>query len=213
MWRAIVLPVSTDGGRMTLYPTEQWLEVYKDHLNDSDELDEAGAGWGVDFNGDMYFVITDVPLSETTLGDLPEEAMAGLPDQLRDQLADIPLDTANEIIDDDIREQMPERSRDLLRQVDEDINDGTIYAFIGLYDGGCEEVAVVEDPDERDVGFRLRGTHETWGGLVDGTVEPIPAVMSGDLEVEGDMQKILQYSDATELLGDIAAEVETTHLF
>jgi putative sterol carrier protein len=198
---------------MTLYPTEQWLEEYEDHLNDSAELDEAGAGWGVDFNGDMYFVITDLPLGETTLGELPDEAMAGLPEQLQEQLADIPLDTANELIDDSIREQMPETSRDLLRQVDEDITDGTIYAFLGLKDGGCEEVAVVEHPDERDVGFRLRGNHETWRGLVDGEVEPIPAVMSGDLEVEGDMQKILQYSDATTLLGDIAAEVETTHLF
>jgi putative sterol carrier protein len=198
---------------MTLYPTEQWLAAYRDRLNDSDELDEAGAGWGVDFDGDIYFVITDVPLSDTTLGELPEEAMEGLPDQLRDQLADIPLDTANELIDEGIREQMPEQSRDLLRQVDEDITDRTIYAFVGLKDGGCEEIGVVEDPAERDVGFRLRGSHETWRGLVDGTVEPIPAVMSGDLEVDGDMQKVLQYSDATALLGDIAAETETTHLF
>ena len=198
---------------MPLYPTEQWLDEYKRHLNDSDELDEAGAGWGVDFDGDIYFVITDLPLDETTLGDLPEEAMAGLPDQLRDQLADIPLETANDLIDDDVRDEMPERSRDLMRQLDEDITDDTIHAFVGLYDGGCEEIGVVEDPAERDVGFRLRGTHETWRGLVDGEVEPIPAVMSGDLAVEGDMQKILQYSDATALLGDIAAEVETTHLF
>jgi putative sterol carrier protein len=198
---------------MTLYPTEQWLDEYKDYLNESEELDDAGAGWGVDFNGDMYFVITDIPLSETTLGDLPDEAMEGLPEQLQEQLADIPLDTANDLIDDSIREQMPEKSSDLLRQVDEDINDDTIYAFIGLKDGGCEEVEVVEDPDERDVGFRLRGNYETWGGLVRGEVEPIPAVMSGDLEVEGDMQKVLQYSDATELLGDIAADMETTHLF
>lgn len=198
---------------MTLYPTEQWLAEYKDRLNESEALDDAGAGWGVDFNGDIYFVITDLPLSETTLGDLPDEALEGIPEQLQGQLADIPLDTANELIDDTVREQMPEKSRDLLRQVDEDINNGTIYAFIGLYDGGCEEVAVVGSPDERDVGFRLRGNYETWGGLVDGEVEPIPAVMSGDLEVEGDMQKILQYSDATELLGDIAAEMDTTHLF
>lgn len=198
---------------MILYPTEQWLSEYKHQLNESEKLDDAGAGWGVDFDRNMYFVITDFPLSETTLGDLPDEPMEGLPEQLQEQLADIPLDTANELIDDDIREQMPEKSRDLLRQVDEDINDGTIYAFLGLYDGGCEEVDVVESPDERDVGFRLRGNYETWGGLVDGTVEPIPAVMSDDLEVEGDMQKILQYSDATTLLGDIASEMETTHLF
>jgi putative sterol carrier protein len=198
---------------MTLYPTEQWLEEYKHHLNESEALDDAGAGWGVDFNGGMYFVVTDLPLSETTLGDLPDEAMEGLPKQLQEQLADITLDTATDLIDDDLREQIPEQSRDLLRQVDEDIHDDTIYAFLGLKDGGCEEVEVVASPDDRDVGFRLRGNHETWGGLVGGEVEPIPAVMSGDLAIEGDMQKILQYSDATTQLGEIAADMETTHLF
>lgn len=198
---------------MTLYPTEQWLDVYKRRLNESESLDESGAGWGIDFNGDIYFVITDLPLDETTLGDLPDEALEGLPEQLQEQLADIPLDSANNLIDENIRQHMPDQSRDLLRQIDEDIVDGTIYAFIGLKDGGCTEVDVVDDPDERDVGFRLRGNHEMWRDLVDGEIEPISAVMSGDLEVEGDMQKILQYSDATTLLGEIAADTETTHLF
>ena len=66
---------------------------------------------------------------------------------------------------------------------------------------------------ERDPGFVLRGTHEAWSDLVEGDLAPIPAVMSGALEVEGDMQQILKYSDATALLGDIAADMETTHLF
>ena len=198
---------------MTLYPTEQWLAEYQRHLNESEALDSAGAGWGVDFDGDVYFVITDVPVEGTTLGDLPEEAMEGIPEQLRGQLEDVPLGRAGELIDDDVREHLPERSRDLLRQVEEDIHDGTIHAFLALHDGGCEEVAVVEDPADRDVGFVLRGDHETWSGIVDGEVDPIAAVMGGDLEVEGDMQTILQYSDATVLLGEIAADVETTHLF
>lgn len=198
---------------MTLYPTEQWLSEYQRHLNESEALDSAGAGWGVDFDGDVYFVITDVPLAETTLGDLPEEALEGIPEQLRGQLEDVPLDRASELIGADVREHMPERSRDLLRQVEEDIHDGTIHAFLALYDGGCDEVEVVDGPEERDVGFVLRGNHETWSGIVDGEVDPIAAVMGGDLEVEGDMQTILKYSDATVLLGEIAADVETTHLF
>lgn len=198
---------------MTLYPTEEWLKEYKDLLNENETLDESGAGWGVDFNGSIYFVITDLPLSETTVGELPEEALYGLPDHLNDQLSDIPLDEANELIDDSIREHLPERSQELLGQIDEHIVDGTIYAYIGLKDGGCTEVDIVSDPDQRDVGFILRGAHDTWSGIVDGETDPIPAVMSGDLEVEGDMQKILQYSDTTELLGEIAADSETTHLF
>lgn len=198
---------------MPLYPTEQWLAAYERRLNESEALSEAGAGWGVDFDGDVYFVITGVPIEETTLGDLPAEALEGLPEQLRGQLADVQLDRAAELVDDDVRGHMPARSSDLLRQVEEDVRDGTIHAYLALRDGGCDEVAVVADPDERDVGFVLRGDHGTWRGIVDGDVDPIAAVMSGDLEVEGDMQTILRYSDATVLLGEVAAGMETTHLF
>lgn len=198
---------------MTLYPTEEWLEEYKDLLNENEALDESGAGWGVDFNGSIYFVITDLPLSETTVGDLPDKALSGLPEHLRDQLSDIPLDEANDLIDDTIREHLPERSQELLGQIDEHIVDGTIYAYIGLKDGDCTEVDIVSDPDERDVGFILQGEHDTWSGIVNGEIDAISSVMSGDLELEGDMQKILQYSDTAELLGTIAAESETTHLF
>lgn len=198
---------------MVLYPTEQWLAEYKRNLNENEQLDEAGAGWGVDFNGDFVFQIEDIPLAETTMGDLPAEALDGIPEQLQDQLSDIPLDQAASLISDDIREHLPEKSRDLIRQLDDHIVDETVYAFIGLKDGGCTEVDILGGPQERETGFVLRGTHETWRRIVDGDLGPIPAVMSGDLEVDGDMQRILQYSDATKLLGDIAAESDTTHMF
>lgn len=66
--------------RMVLYPTEQWLEEYKQRMNESDELSEAGSGWGVDFDGTFLFVITGVPIEETTIGGLPEVALEDIPD-------------------------------------------------------------------------------------------------------------------------------------
>lgn len=197
---------------MVLYPTEQWLGEYKRQLNESDELDDAGSGWGVGFDGTLLFVITDVPIGETTIGELPEEALEDIPDHLRGQLAEIPLDRAATLIDETIREHLPEQSRELLRQVDEHIVNGTVYALIGLKDGGCSDVDILSG-DERETGFILRGSYETWQEIVDGELDPIPAVMSGDLEIEGKMQRVLQYADATQLLGDIASDIETTHLF
>lgn len=198
---------------MVLYPTEQWLTEYKRQMNASEQLDAAGAGWGVDFDGSFLFEITDVPIEQQSLGDLPNAALEGLPDHLRAQLSDIPLSEAPSLIDESIREHLPDRSRDLLEQLDEHIVDGNVYALVGLYDGGCEEVDILSGPDERDVGFVLRGTYPTWQRIIDGQIDPIPAVMSGDLEIDGDMQQVLKYSDATQLLGEIASDIDTIHMF
>lgn len=198
---------------MVLYPTEQWLTEYKRRMNTNERLDAAGTGWGVDFDGSFRFEITDVPIERKAIGDLPEAALEGVPDHLREQLSDIPLDEAPSLIDESVRQHLPDRSRDLLEQLDAHIVDGNVYALVGLYDGGCEEVNILSGPDERDVGFVLRGTYPTWQRIVDGELAPIPAVMSGDLEIDGDMQQVLAYSDATQLLGEIASDIETTHVF
>ncbi|WP_272942143.1 hypothetical protein [Halococcus hamelinensis] len=42
---------SVDG--LPLYPTERWLEAYRDELDASEDLSEEGAGWGVEFNGSI----------------------------------------------------------------------------------------------------------------------------------------------------------------
>lgn len=41
------------------FPTEaqRWAEAYRDVLNDSDEYEEHGAEWGVDFDGTFLFEI------------------------------------------------------------------------------------------------------------------------------------------------------------
>lgn len=197
---------------MVLYPTEQWLREYKQRLTDSDALTTLGAGWGVGFNGDFLVVITDVPLDETTIGDLPEEALDGVPGFARKQLMDVTLTETTTLINDKIRWLLPERQRDLLRQLDEHVAEDTIYAFIGLKDGGCTEVDVLASPDEREVGFVLRGSYETWQQIIDGELALVPLVR-GDLTVQGSRLRLLQYVGAIQLLGEIAADIETTHLF
>ncbi|WP_330631671.1 SCP2 sterol-binding domain-containing protein [Halocatena halophila] len=198
---------------MVLYPTSEWLSAYETALEENEQLSEAGAGWGVEFDGTLLFEITDVPIEETTLGTLPEEALDGVSDGLREQLADIPVAEAAELIDEDVRKHLPERSSTLLDQVEDHIVDGTVYTYIDLYDGGCRETEILSSRDERTVSFVLSGGHEAWKRIVSGELDPVPAVMSGELEIEGDMQQVLKYSEATQLLGEIAAGLDTTHLF
>lgn len=55
------------------FPSREWLEAYQAALNDNEVYREVSEGWGVDFAGDFVFEITDVPVTETTVGDLPAD--------------------------------------------------------------------------------------------------------------------------------------------
>lgn len=196
---------------MVLYPTEQWLREYEQRLTESDALGTAGIGWGIGFDGNVLVVITDIPIVETTGSDLPEEALDGIPEILQHLLADVSLRKIQRLTSP-IRWLLPEQQRDLLRQLDEHIAGETIYAFIGLQDGNCTEVDILTNPTEREVGFVFRGSYETWRQLIDGEL-PLFSMIRGDLEVEGSRMRLFQYFGGIQLLGTIAASIETTHLF
>lgn len=55
------------------FPSEEWLDEYRRNLNANERYTEASSGWGVEFNGDFLFHIRNLPLEETTMGELPDE--------------------------------------------------------------------------------------------------------------------------------------------
>lgn len=59
---------------MVLWPSTAWTEEYVKQLNEDEEFQEAGKGWGVDFDGDWLYVIEDFPYDKLDLENLPEEA-------------------------------------------------------------------------------------------------------------------------------------------
>lgn len=83
------------------------------------------------------------------------------------------------------------------------------YFFIGLEDGECTEAREIDDPDDVDAGFVYRGDYADWVALNQGEVGPIDGMMSGTFDIEGDMQKVLQYSQAAVVMTEAAGEVDT----
>lgn len=78
------------------FPSREWLEAYQAALNDNETYQEASEGWGVDFEGDFVFEITDVPAGETAVADLPDD----LSDALRDNLESLSDERVDELLDD-----------------------------------------------------------------------------------------------------------------
>jgi putative sterol carrier protein len=115
------------------------------------------------------------------------------------KMTEMPIDEMN-------TDEMPEYLQEELDQyVEEDGGDGYVgHAFLGLEDGKCTGARLIEDPDEVDEGFLLSATTDNWKALLKQEMGVIDGLMGGDFELDGDMQKILQYSDAAVRLTDLA---------
>jgi len=85
------------------------------------------------------------------------------------------------------------------------------YFFIGLDDGTCTEAREIDDPDEVDAGFVYRGDYADWVALNQGDIGPIDGMMSGVFDIEGDMQKVLQYSEAAVVMSETGRELDTDY--
>ncbi|MFC6766365.1 SCP2 sterol-binding domain-containing protein [Natrinema soli] len=230
------------------FPTEPWLEAYRDAINESNEYAEHSAGWGVEFDGSFIFQIEGIPLESNTIADLPPEIVDAVDDELSG-LSESEIDAMLEEAPPEVRERIESRSGpleervttevmettmaeipdhtwpelraefpdlldELITQLEENIaDDGTMYSYLDLYDGECREVDTITDLDEREYGFRLVGDFEQWTTLVRGEGGVIDMLMSGDFEIDGDMQKILQYSDAAVDLAEVSADMDSRFIF
>ncbi|WP_299264901.1 SCP2 sterol-binding domain-containing protein [Halorientalis sp.] len=157
-----------------MFPSSEWFDDYQQKVNSNEEYAEKSAGWGVDFNGDFIFKMTDMPLDEIDV------------------------------------EAMPEHLQEELDQYVTETSEGhTGLSIVGLEDGECTEASLIESEDEVDNGFKLTGTYENWVELTRGNIGAVDGMMSGKFELDGDMQKILQYSDAATLLTECAGQVDS----
>jgi len=158
---------------------------------------------------------------ETVLEDAPQAVQDGiaeregpLPDRAANELLETKIINAPDKTWDGLRRVMPDVLEFLLEQLEENVTDeGHVYAWIGLEDGDCTGVDTLMDLEERDKGFVLTGEYEQWVRLVTSDLDVVEGIMSGELELDGDMQKILQYADAALMMTDIASATDKRFLF
>lgn len=113
-------------------------------------------------------------------------------------------------IDEMDRDAMPEYLQEELDQYVTETDDrGYVgQAFCGLEGGNCTGAYLIESADEVDNGFLLSATTEKWKALLRQEMGVIDGMMGGDFELNGDMQKVLQYSDAAVRLTGLASEID-----
>lgn len=81
--------------------------------------------------------------------------------------------------------------------------------YVGLEDGNCTGVFEIDDPAEVDTGFELSGSYSSWQDLVQDRIGPIEGIMSGDFDLDGSMNTLLKYQDASMTFVEQCSKIDT----
>ncbi|MHA1325404.1 MAG: SCP2 sterol-binding domain-containing protein [Candidatus Helarchaeota archaeon] len=85
-----------------------------------------------------------------------------------------------------------------------------VRSFLDLKDGKCLGIKLLEpgEAPPRPPGMTLRASMLLWKKLAFKEMNPIQALMSGELKLEGDMGLAMRYSQAAMLLADVTEKTD-----
>ena len=84
-----------------------------------------------------------------------------------------------------------------------------VYMYLDLWHGEARDAYLVEDPDSMKPAFILRAPLDIWKGVLDKKIDPIRGIMTRQLQLKGNMMKIMKAPKAATELVECAASVDT----
>ncbi|WXG41879.1 MAG: SCP2 sterol-binding domain-containing protein [Candidatus Freyarchaeum deiterrae] len=85
-----------------------------------------------------------------------------------------------------------------------------VVSFLDLKDGKCLGIKLLEpgEAPPRTPGLTLKAPMLTWKKLAFKEQNPVQALMTGELQLEGDMDLAMKYSQAAMLLADVTEKTD-----
>ena len=87
--------------------------------------------------------------------------------------------------------------------------DDTAYLHLKLFHGKSPGAAVVDSENLPETEYTLRAPFNTWRKVIDGKLDPIQGMMTGQLKLRGDLMKIMRYPKAAQDIVACCALVPT----
>jgi putative sterol carrier protein len=91
----------------------------------------------------------------------------------------------------------------------DDAYDQTAYFHLELFHGKSPGAAMVEEENLPETEFIITAPYNTWRRVIDGKLDPIQGMMTGQLKLKGDLMKIMRYPKAAQELVSCCADVPT----
>lgn len=77
-----------------------------------------------------------------------------------------------------------------------------------LKNGKCEKCEVIRNKNA-DAPFKLSATYENWKKIMGGKINPIQAMLRGEMKVQGNMAVLMKYTNAAIAMVNVAQEIPT----
>lgn len=87
--------------------------------------------------------------------------------------------------------------------------DRTVILYMDLWHGKCREAYEVKDPEARQPAFWLSGPVQTWKKVMTRQLDPIQAMMTGQLRLRGNMAMVMKNVRAAKELVESCTRIPT----
>lgn len=84
-----------------------------------------------------------------------------------------------------------------------------IILYFDLWHGTCRSVSLIADEKEKTPEFRISAPLSNWRKVLEGKVDPVRALITRSLKLEGSLLKIMKHTKAAVEFVNSCARVET----
>jgi putative sterol carrier protein len=85
----------------------------------------------------------------------------------------------------------------------------TTYLYMDLWHGKCRAAYVLTDPKEKNPAFVMSGKYGKWKKVVMAQLDPIQALMTGQLKLKGPMPMIMKNVKAAQEIVRACTRIDT----
>lgn len=85
----------------------------------------------------------------------------------------------------------------------------TAYLHLQLYHGKSPGAAMVDPENLPETEYTIHAPYSTWRKVIDAKLDPIQAMMTGQLKLKGDLMKIMRYPKAAQEIVSCCAFIPT----
>ncbi|MFX1410848.1 MAG: SCP2 sterol-binding domain-containing protein [Promethearchaeota archaeon] len=90
--------------------------------------------------------------------------------------------------------------------------DHEVRVFIGLFHGECTETRLVREGEEVETEYIMAGPYVNFVKIMKKEIDPIRAIMAGQIRLEGNMAILMRHTKAAQELVESLGRFETEYL-
>jgi putative sterol carrier protein len=91
----------------------------------------------------------------------------------------------------------------------DETNPETAYLHLQLHHGSSAGAAMVSPDNLPEAEYTINAPFSTWRKVIDGKLDPIQGMMTGQLKLKGDLMKVMRYPKAAQEIVTCCADIPT----